>query len=457
MENKEVILAHYLNKSIYPDDTITFNSKGIGIYEGKNNLHQGMYIIYLPSGKYFEFLLGEDQVFSIRTDTSNFVLTAEIEGSDDNRIFFDFQKYMLEKRPDLLSQQQAIKNAANEEEKEKAIEELKGLTTERNAKVKAIINEYPDLFVSTFLKATLEIEVPDPPVNEDGSIDSTWQYRYYKKHYFDNFNPHDGRLLYTPLYEDKIMSYLEKVVLQIPDTLIREVDFLIDGSKEDSTLFRYLLVSLFNYYGNSNIMGMDAVQVHLAEKYYLHDAWWTDEDFLDELRERVEILKPLILGNEAPNVELLFVPSEHFKSAANDTALKKYPHVGHLAKIQDLESDYIVLLFWEATCSHCKKAVPKMYEIYKEKLEPEGIKVVAISTLFGEEGKIKWIDFVNKYQLYDWMNAWNPYDYQYKVKYDIRSTPQIFVLDKNKKIIGKRIAAEQVYELIQAYKKQNEK
>ena len=118
MENKEVILAHYLNKSIYPDDTITFNSKGIGIYEGKNNLHQGMYIIYLPSGKYFEFLLGEDQVFSIRTDTSNFVLTAEIEGSDDNRIFFDFQKYMLEKRPDLLSQQQAIKNAANEEEKE---------------------------------------------------------------------------------------------------------------------------------------------------------------------------------------------------------------------------------------------------------------------------------------------------------------------------------------------------
>ena len=98
-----------------------------------------------------------------------------------------------------------------------------------------------------------------------------------------------------------------------------------------------------------------------------------------------------------------------------------------------------------------------MYEIYKEKLEPEGIKVVAISTLFGEEGKIKWIDFVNKYQLYDWMNAWNTYDYQYKVKYDIRSTPQIFVLDKNKKIIGKRIAAEQVYELIQAYKKQNEK
>ena len=250
------------------------------------------------------------------------------------------------------------------------------------------------------------------------------------------------------------MYYLEKVIPQIPDSVNAEVDTLLDRAMSDSTLFRYLLITLFNHYGNSNIMGMDAVQVHLAEKYYLNHAWWSDSKFIDELKERVKILKPLILGNPAPNIELLVVPTEHFIMAKNDTALKRYPHVGTLMKIDGIQADYLVLLFWEATCSHCKKAVPEMYKIYKEKLEPKGIKVLAISTLFGEDGKEKWIDFVNANKLYDWINAWNPYDYQYKITYDIRTTPQIFILDKDKKIIGKRIGPEQVPELIEMYQKQ---
>ena len=98
-----------------------------------------------------------------------------------------------------------------------------------------------------------------------------------------------------------------------------------------------------------------------------------------------------------------------------------------------------------------------MYSIFKEQLEPKGIKVLAVSTLFGEDGKAEWVDFVNKHELYDWMNAWNPYDYQYKIIYDVRTTPQIFVLNREKKIIGKRISPEQVPELIDAYIKQSGK
>ncbi len=450
-----IILAHYLNKSIYPDDTINLNTRGEGIFKSKNEYTHGMYLIYMPSGKYVEFMMGEDQVFSITTDTSNFITEAKIEGSEENIIFFGFQNYMIDKRDEIKRFSDILNNSDNEDEKQIARTGIEELTNERKNKIKNIVAENPDLFVSAFLKATLDIEVPDPPASEDGTIDAEWQYQYYKAHYFDNFNPADGRLLLTPLYEDKIMYYLEKVALQIPDSLIKEVDFLIDGARADSTLFRYLLITLFNHYGNSNIMGFDAVQVHLAEKYYLKEAWWSSDQFLKELEERVEILKPLILGEAAPNIELLIVPSDHFKAAENDDALKKYPHVGELVKIYDIPADYTVLFFWEANCSHCKTAVPKMHSIFKEQLESMGVKVIAISTLFGEEGKVKWINFVNSHQTYDWINAWNPYDYHYKVIYDIRSTPQIFVLDKDKKIIGKRIGPEQVPELIEAYKKQS--
>jgi len=169
------------------------------------------------------------------------------------------------------------------------------------------------------------------------------------------------------------------------------------------------------------------------------------------LIERVAALEPLILGNVSPNIELLFVPTDHFKAAESDSMLKSYPHVGKLLHVHDLPGEYIVLVFWEANCSHCKKAIPSMYRIYKEQLEPKGIQVVSVSTLFGEDGKVKWVDFVNKNKLYDWWNAWNPYDYQYKIKFDIRTTPQIFILDKDRKIIGKRIGPEQIPEFIEMY------
>ena len=455
LADTSIILAHYLNKSIYPDDTTELNSKGEGEFELKKPLHEGMYIIYFPSGSYFEFIVGKDQDFSITTDTTDFIANAIIEGSEENILFFDFQKYMLSRRDEIKGITDILKNSDNEANKKAARKRLDELNKEREDKINAIVTQHPDLFVATFLKSTMDIKVPEPPKDTSGKIDSLWQYLYYKKHYFDNFDPSDGRLLFTPLYEEKIKYYLDKVLPQIPDTLIKEIDTLLVRAKSDSTLFRYLLITLFNTYGNSNIMGFDAIQVHLAEEYYLKYAWWSDEKFLKELKERVEILDPLLLGKVAPDVELLLVPSDHFKAAANDTALKKYPHVGKLVKLHEIPADYLVLLFWEATCSHCKKAVPEMYSIYKEQLESMGVKVLAISTLFGEDGKEKWIDFVNNHELYDWINAWNPYDYQYKVVYDIRSTPQIYVLDKDKKIIGKRIGPEQVPELIKAYKKVN--
>ncbi len=234
----------------------------------------------------------------------------------------------------------------------------------------------------------------------------------------------------------------------MPDSIIPEVDFIIEKSMSDSTLFRYVLVTLFNHYGKSNIMGMDAVQMHIAEKYYLTRSWWSDSAFISDLRERVEKTTPLLIGKTAPDIDLMSVPADHFAKAAQDTALKRYPHVGSRIMLHDIHSDFTVLAFWEADCGHCKTAIPELHKLYKESLKNYSVSVIAISTLFGEDGKEQWADFVNEYQLYDWINAWNPYSYEYKLKFDILSTPTIYLLDKDKKIIAKKISPEQVVEII---------
>jgi thiol-disulfide isomerase/thioredoxin len=449
LQDTTVIMGHYLSKSMYPDDTIRLNSKGVGQFMHNKALPQGIYIIYLPNTKYFEFIVGEDQDFSIEADTADFIKSLVFKGSAENDLFIGFQRYMVTLRKQADSVSTLLRAAKDPAQKEALTAKMKQINETRVNRIESIGKENPNLFVPVFLKATLDEPVPDPPRDAKGKImDSTWQYRYYRKHYFDNFNVSDPRLLRTPIYEDRVMTYITRVVPQIPDTLYPEIDMLLQKAHADSAIYRYMLITLFNHYGKSNIMGLDAVQVYLAEKYYLHDAWWSDAKFLADLKDRVEKTKPLLIGQKAPDVELMLVPSDHFMRAAQDTALRRYPHVGTKVMLDQLKGGYMVVVFWEADCGHCKKAIPELYDIYEKSLKGMGVKVLAISTLFGEDGKIKWVNFVNEHKLYDWMNAWNPYSYDFKLKYDILSTPQIYILDENEKIVAKKIGPEQVTDIL---------
>jgi len=449
LKDVNVILGHYLNKSMYPDDTIMLDAKGSGVFSG-SKLPEGMYVMYLPNTRYFDILMGADQQFSLEVDTFDFINTLKIKGSEDNQLFMDFQMYvtLLRKQDDSLVNIQKVEK--DSKIRDQLTQKRKSLYNERIARIKSITRENPGLFVSTFLIATLDVEVPEPPRDANGKIDSTWQYYYYRNHYFDNFNISDARLLRTPLYEDKVLNYLTKVIPQIPDSLIPSIDFLIEKSRADSNLFRFMLITLFNYYGKSNIMGMDAVQVYIADKYYLKESWWSDNKFLTDLRERVDKIRPLLIGKVAPDMELMLVPAEHFKAAIADTSLKKFPHVGTQFKMHQLQAKYLVLIFWEADCGHCKVAVPELYKAFERSLMNKGVKVLAISTLFGEDGKAKWVDFVNQHGIYGWINAWNPYSFDFKLTYDVATTPQIYILDEDKKIIAKKIGPEQVEEIITA-------
>jgi thiol-disulfide isomerase/thioredoxin len=454
LADKQVILGHYLSKSMYPDDTVKIDSKGYGEFKGSKKLPGGMYLIYLPNSRYFDIVMGEDQVFTIETDTIDFLKTMVIKGSDENVIFLDFQKYMALLRVQADSLTQLIKSQSSSKEKELFTAKLKEINENRIARIENIKKDHPGLFVSDFLMATLDVIVPTPPKDNNGVVkDSAWQYYYYRNHYFDNFNIADPRMLRTPLYEDKIMTFLTKVVPQFPDSLIPQVDYFIEKSRSDSGLFRFMLITLFNYFGKSNIMGMDAVQVHIADKYYIHESWWSDAKFVADLKDRTEKAKPLLIGAIAPDAELMSIPPEHFKSALSDTLLRRYPHVGTKINLRQVKAKYLVLLFWEADCGHCKIAVPELYKIYEKSLQQFNVKVLAISTLFGEDGKAKWVDFVNEHGLYNWINAWNPYSYDFKLKYDVITTPQIYILDENKKIIAKKISPGQVEEIISSLEK----
>ena len=442
-----LILGEYFTTRMIPKDTIVLEKNGQGRFQGEQAFGGGLYLIYIDPARYFDLLLGDDQHLSIQADPSNLINGVDFEGSPDNQVFNEYKSYLQEKRAELEKLNSQLSNASSPADSSGILDRQGALNKEMEAYMDRIEREYPELFVSDFIAATREPVPPESLLNGDLRHDDSIRFFYYREHYFDRFDPFDIRLLHTPLYEGKIMNYLTRAVSQHPDSLIAAVDHLLQGSKQNEELYRYMLITLFNYFAESKYIGMDAVYFHIAESYYLPDASWSSADFLDKLRENLEASKPTLIGQKAPNLILRKVPEEHFAMAEQDTAIKRDPHIGQDFFMYDIDASYTILYFWEADCGHCQKATPVLHEVYN-RLKDKGLEVISVHVINSIEGKEKWVDFVNENQLLGWINCWSPYSNEFRKLYNLQSYPQLFVLDKDKNIIAKRVTPEQAEQII---------
>ena len=174
---------------------------------------------------------------------------------------------------------------------------------------------------------------------------------------------------------------------------------------------------------------MDAVYVHLVTEYYAEGrAPWTDEEQLSKIIKNANTLKPILIGEIAPDLKLQGREKEEIT-------------------VHGIDADYTVLFFWDPECGHCKKSIPVLVEFYKE-YRNKGIEVLAICTKLNDAGDKCW-DVVDERGMDIWINANDPYlRSRFKQIYDVRVTPQVFVLDADKKIVMKKIGAEQLTDVM---------
>ena len=442
-----LILGEYFTSRMIPKDTIVLDQKGQGLFEGDEKFTGGLYLIYINPEQYFDLLLGDDQELSIVADTADLTGSLVYTGSKDMQIFQEYKLFLQEKREELKQLTSQFSAAASKTDSTVIIDQQKALNREMEAYMNQIEAEHSALFVADFIASTREPSPPESMLTGERRSDDSIRYFYYREHYFDRFDPFNIRLLHTPLYEGKIKNYITRAVPQHPDSLIVAVDYLLNGSKTDDDLYRYMLITLFNHFAESKFIGMDGVYFHIAEYYYIPDATWSSQEFLDKLKENLALNKPTLIGQTAPNLIMRQIPEEHFGMAAQDTAIKRDPHIGHDFFIHDVEARFTMLYFWEADCGHCKKSTPALYEVYT-RMKEKGVEVISVHVINSIEGKEKWIDFVNKHHLTGWINCWSPYSNEFRKLYNLQSYPQLFVLDKDKIIIAKRVTPEQAEKII---------
>jgi thiol-disulfide isomerase/thioredoxin len=282
---------------------------------------------------------------------------------------------------------------------------------------KDFITKNQGSFLAAVFKASQDIVIPDAPILPNGAKDSTFAYRFYKAHYFDNIDLSDERLLRTPIYNSKVSYYMKNMVLQIPDSIIPECDMLVSKAKPNKETFKFMVWYLTNTHETSNIMGMDAVFVHLVKKYYTKElAYWVDDATLFKIQDRASILDPILIGKKVKNL-ILADSTDNYQS------------------LYAVNSPYTILYFWDPDCGHCKKATPKVKAFY-DKVKTKGVQVYAACT---EVEMDKWRKYIRENNL-DWINVADPkLQNNFRHEFDVTTTPQIFILDKDKKIMAKKI------------------
>lgn len=408
-------LAYYMNGKTYSSDTLQLDEKGHGVFSKNKKLDEGVYIVYFNTNKYFDLLVGKEQNINIVVDTAD-LSKVSITGASET---VDFQNYvnfltgMNKDRTELVRRYKgkeidSTKFASTLEEMTKKVEDYQ----------KNVMDVHANDFLGAYIKGTIPVETPEMKELPD-SIRNRARYQYFKHHYFDNINLSDPRFLRTPYFPNMVDTYYSKHILQDPDTLAETAFELIEKSRGDSITFQVMTSKLINYGISSKMMGMDALWYKIAERYYFNGiATWADTAWVNTLRKEAKKIRYNLIGMQAREL------------AMRDS-------MDRPMKLSEVKDEVVLVYFFEPSCGHCKKTTPVLHDSVYTKWKGKGFEVFACYT---QTDRKEWMDFVHKNKLEDWINVWDPYrESWFWDSYDTSATPGVYLLNKDRKIIAKKI------------------
>jgi thiol-disulfide isomerase/thioredoxin len=237
---------------------------------------------------------------------------------------------------------------------------------------------------------------------------------YKKENYWNIITTTNPALINTPLYTEHILNYLQYYMnpeMQFSEKeqeegFIKSVDIIMKkfGSNDETKKFALQYLQLgFKELGNEKVLQ------YIDEKYAANEQCTVSEI---EVQKRLKSYETLKIGNLAPKIEL----------TAND---------GGINTLSDYQEEKVVIVFWASWCPHCIQEMPKLQEWAKN---AKNTLVLAISldddyTAF-QKAAAQYPNILHTCDLQKW-NGKIASDYY------IVATPTFFVLDKERKILGK--------------------
>lgn len=441
-------LTYYYGKSMNIEDSAAANENGKMVFKKDTKLTPGVYSIVFPGKtKSFDFLAGDD-VTEIKIDvpdTTDLVFKSKVTGSKENELFNEYQQYVATKGPLMEHERTAYKNSKTAVDSALHEKKFKEIENDITGYREAIINGKSTSMLAALLKSMKEppVLIAAPKTKED----SLENYHYYKKHYWDGVSFDDPRIIRSPFFIPKVERYFRQVIPPVPDSIIKEADYLLLLSRSTPQMYRFLLNWLTDEYYYPKYMGQDAVFVHLFEKYHSKGiSDWLNEKQIKAISDRAYMVMSNLIGK--PAAPLMMSDSNGVEKA-----------------LYNIKSNFTVIVFWDPSCGHCQHELPRLDSIYKAKWQKEGVTMYAVLT--DNSHYSNWKKFINEHNLGAWTHVYetdaekkaveDARQPSYRQLYDVIQTPTIYLLDKDKRIIAKKLTMEQLDDLIDTKLKQPSK
>jgi thiol-disulfide isomerase/thioredoxin len=420
----DVIFANYYGDKQYIQDTVKVDAMGNFEIKADTAVPGGIYILVLPNKKYMEVVLTDVQKFSMSTDTADLVKKMKVTGNTENQYFYEYLGYLNDKQKEVEPLQNALKGARDRNQKD-SVDMLTKKTGAIDSVVKAYKRDYykkthPTTFMAKVLSAMDEPD-PLPKGTMSDSAYNAANYWNFRNHYWDGMDFSDDRLIRSPVYANKLDFYLDKLTPQHPDSIAAACDWICEKTRPSKELFKYTVAHITYRYENPKIMGFDAIFVHMVDRYYkTNQVWWVGQEQMTKIINRSNQVAYTLLGKTAVNLSL------------QDTT-------GKIRQLQNVQAKYTLVIFWDPTCSHCKKEIPELKQYY-DSLHKAGVSF-EVYAIYSELDYKTWKAYIKEHHL-EWVNVCGKDAQELalaKYYYDVYSTPTIYLLDENKKIFAKRL------------------
>lgn len=436
-----IYLGYHYGKQKPIVDSVMLDDNSTAVFKRDKSMEKGVYLIGFPDKSgYFEVLIDKQQKFSVKADTANLLNSIKFENSPDNELFIQYQRYSAQKGMEIEAAKKKLASVKSAKDSASIGANIRKLGEEVQDYRNNLIKQYPQATLTALLQAMKDPVVPPADKHPGGKYDSLYAYRYFKDHYWDNVYFFDERLVRTSFFEAKLDEYFERLVYPNPDSVIKEMDWMLGYASVNDEMQKFLLVKFVNRYLNQKYMWEDKVFVHLFEKYFSQKEYsWLTEKGKKTIFDRAYSLMANIFGTQASDIE-----------AADMN--------GKMQNLFSVKNPYTVVVFWDPTCGHCQETLPRIDSMYRAKWKATDVKIFAVSKE-SEGNKTDWLKFIRDKKLEDWTHVYYSRADEtartsqnipgYLQLYDVQTVPTLYLLDKDKRILAKKIPFEQIDEVLQ--------
>lgn len=412
--------GHYYGKQTYLIDSLKVETNGYITFS--DSLHPGIYLLITPTGHSYEIMIAESGNLIIHLP-SEIDHPLQISGNDISEAFNNY----LARIRTLEMNIDSLKDLSNQSEKytEKiAIQRIsKGFRDSIDIIVNTYVSAYEGTLLGNYLRSLLPVKLPvikiPPHVSNPDSFRWVQSHAYFHKHYLDNVSFNDNGLIYTPVLEDKVITYLTRFIEQKPESITKAIDSVIYAI-EDAEVYQFSVELLINKYNKSKHKALDEyIYLHIIKEYYLSGKTpWATNRQIRFLTDDYNRCKPASIFQKAPKIIL---PDQFSKQQI----------------LYTIQADYTIVIFWDYDCPYCRRALDDV----KKTLQQYSDKNISVFTVFTGNDLDVWKAFLARKVPPSWINTHLQENYSVIKQYNINQTPSIFLLDSEMIILDKNFTA----------------